>query len=67
MKKFIKKQKTNNLALRFIGNVSASIFTFFLIREIRAEDKNQTIRAKTFAKICNFFGKAQDRWATYYI
>jgi len=67
MKKFIKKQKTNNLVLRFIGNVSGSIFTFFLIREIRAEDKNHIIRAKMFAKISNPFGKAQNKWATYYI
>lgn len=67
MKKFIKKQKTNNLVLRFIGNVSGSIFTFFLLKEIRAEDKNHMVGARVFAKICNPFGKAQNKWATYYI
>jgi formate/nitrite transporter FocA (FNT family) len=66
-KNFIKKEKTNNLILRFIGNVCGSIFTFFLIREIKAENKNHIIRPKMFAKVCNPFGKAQNKWATYYI
>jgi hypothetical protein len=67
MKKFIKKEKTNNLVLRFIGNISGSIFTFFLIKEIKAEDRNHKIRAIVFARICSPFGKAQNKWATYYI
>jgi hypothetical protein len=67
MKEFTRKEKTNNLVLRFIGNISGSIFTFFLIKEIRAEDKNHILRAKMFAKICNPFGKAQNKWATYYV
>jgi formate/nitrite transporter FocA (FNT family) len=67
MKKLIKKEKTNNILLRFIGNICGSIFTFFLIKEIKAEDKSHKIRAKIFAKICNPFGKAQNKWATYYI
>ena len=67
MRNFIKKEKTNNLVLRLIGNVSGSIFTFFLIREIRAENKNRMVIARVFAKICNPFGKAQNKWATYYI
>jgi hypothetical protein len=67
MRDFIRKEKTNNLVLRFIGNISGSIFTFFLIREIRAENKNRILRAKIFAKICNPFGKIQNKWATYYI
>lgn len=67
MKDFIRKEKTNNLVLRFIGNISGSIFTFFLIREIRAEDKDHMLRAKMFAKICSPFGKAQNKWATYYV
>jgi hypothetical protein len=67
MKDFIRKEKTNNLILRFIGNISGSIFTFFLIREIRAEDKGRVLRAKMFAKICSPFGKAQNKWATYYV
>ena len=67
MKDFIRKEKTNNLVLRFIGNISGSIFTFFLIREIRAEDKGHVLRAKMFAKICSPFGKAQNKWATYYV
>lgn len=67
MKDFIRKEKTNNLVLRLIGNISGSIFTFFLIREIRAEDKGHVLRAKMFAKICSPFGKAQNKWATYYV
>lgn len=67
MKNFIKKEKTNNILLRLIGNISGSIFTFFLIREIRAEDKGHVLRAKMFAKICSPFGKAQNKWATYYV
>lgn len=67
MKNFIRKEKTNNLVLRFIGNVSGSIFTFFLIKEIRAENKNHILRATILAKICTPFGKAQNKWATYYI
>jgi lipid-A-disaccharide synthase-like uncharacterized protein len=67
MRNFIRKEKTNNLVLRLIGNVSGSIFTFFLIREIRAENKNRMVVARVFAKICNPFGKAQNKWATYYI
>jgi len=67
MKDFIRKEKTNNLVLRLIGNISGSIFTFFLIREIRAEDKGHVLRAKMFAKMCSPFGKAQNKWATYYV
>lgn len=67
MRDFIRKEKTNNLVLRFIGNISGSIFTFFLLKEIRAEDKNHIVRARVFAKIYSPFGKAQNKWATYYI
>jgi hypothetical protein len=67
MKKLIKKQKTNNILLRFIGNICGSIFTFFLLKEIRADDKRHKLRAKMFAKICSLFEKGQDKWATYYI
>ena len=67
MKDFIRKEKTNNLVLRLIGNISGSIFTFFLIREIRAEDKGHVLKAKMFAKIYSPFGKAQNKWATYYV
>ena len=67
MKEFIRKEKTNNILLRLVGNISGSIFTFFLIREIRAEDKGHVLRAKMFAKICSPFGKAQNKWATYYV
>jgi hypothetical protein len=66
-KNFIRKEKTNNPILRFIGNICGSIFTFFLIKEINAEDKNHKLRAKMFAKICSPFGKAQNKWGTYYI
>ena len=67
MRDFIRKEKTNNLVLRFIGNICGSIFTFFLIREIRAEHKNHLIRAIIFARISAPFGKAQNKWATYYV
>lgn len=63
----VKQQKTNNLFLRLIGNVSGSIFAFLIIRVIRNEDKGHNLRAKMFAKICPPFSNAQDKWATYYI
>lgn len=67
MKKFIRKEKTNNILLRFIGNICGSIFTFFLLKEIRADDKRHALRARMFAKISSLFEKGQDKWATYYI
>ena len=67
MIKPIKREKTNNILLRFIGNVSGSIFTFFLLKEIRSEKKNHKLRAKVFAKIGNLFEIPQNKWATYYI
>ena len=67
MTKFIKKQRTNNILLRLIGNISGSIFTFFLLKEIRCEKKNHKLRAKIFAKMGSVFERLQDKWATYYI
>ena len=66
MIKPIKKEKTNNILLRFIGNVSGSIFTFFLLKEIRSEKKNHKLKAKVFAKIGSLFERPQNKWATYY-
>ena len=66
MTKFIKKQRTNNILLRLIGNISGSIFTFFLLKEIRCEKKNHKLRAKIFAKMGSVFERLDDKWATYY-
>lgn len=66
MLNFEKHIKTRNPVLRLIGNVSGSISVYFLIRGIRAEDKDNTIRAKTFAKLFHIFEKPQNRWGTYY-
>jgi len=66
MRDFIRKEKTNNILLRLIGNICGSIFTFFLLKEIRADDKRHVLRAKMFAKISSLFEKGQNKWATYY-
>lgn len=67
MLNLVKQQRTNNLILRLIGNVSGSIFAFFIIRVVKNENKGRNLRAKMFAKLCPPFSKAQDKWATYYI
>lgn len=67
MLNFEKHIKTRNPALRSIGNISGSISTYFLMKEIRAEDKDNNLRAKAFAKLFSIFEKPQKRWGTYYI
>jgi len=67
MIKLIKKEKTSNRILRFIGNISGSIFTYFLIKSIRSERKNRKLIAKMFDKICNLFHKPFDTWGTFYV
>jgi hypothetical protein len=66
MLNFQKHIKTRNPVFRLIGNISGSISTYFLIKEIRAEDKNHITLAKTFAKLFMIFEKPQKRWGTYY-
>lgn len=66
MLKFEKHIQTRNPALRSIGNISGSISTYFLIKEIRAEDKDNNLRARVFAKLFLIFEKPQKRWGTYY-
>lgn len=66
MLNFEKHIKTRNLVLRLIGNVSGSISIYFLMKEIRAEKKNNDRRARTFAKLFFIFEKPQRRWGTYY-
>jgi hypothetical protein len=66
MLNFEKHIKTRNPVLRFIGNTSGSISTYFLMKEIRAEDKENISRAKTFAKLFRIFEKPQKLWGTYY-
>ena len=66
MLNFEKHIQTKNPALRLIGNTSGSISTYFLTKEIRAEDKNHVALAKTFAKLFMIFEKPQKRWGTYY-
>jgi len=66
MLNFEKHNQTNNPVLRLIGNTSGSISTYFLMKEIRAEDKNNSNSAKVFAKLFFIFEKPQKRWGTYY-
>lgn len=63
---FEKHIQTRNPVLRLIGNVSGSISTYFLMREIRSEDKDRTNRAKLYAKLFYFFEIPQKKWGTYY-
>ncbi len=63
---FEKHIKTRNPALRFVGNVSGSISTYFLMREIRSEDKNNNSRARLYARLYRIFEKPQNKWGTYY-
>lgn len=66
MLNFEKHIQTRNPVLRFIGNTSGSISTYFLTKEIRSEDKNHVVLAKTFAKLFRIFENPQKRWGTYY-
>lgn len=66
MLNFEKHNQTKNPVLRLIGNISGSISTYFLMKEIRAEDKGNAHLAKTFAKLFMIFEKPQKRWGTYY-
>lgn len=52
--------------LRLIGNISGSISTYFLLREIRSEDKDRPSRAKLYAKLFCLFEIPQKKWGTYY-
>jgi hypothetical protein len=61
-----KKIRSKNLVLRLIGNISGSISVYYLIRGIRAEDKNNANRSKLYAKLFRIFEKPQNRWGTYY-
>jgi hypothetical protein len=67
MLNFEKHIQTKNPVLRSIGNTSGSISTYFLMREIHAEDKNNNLRAKAFAKLFSIFEKPQKKWGTYYV
>jgi hypothetical protein len=66
MLKFEKHIQTRNPALRSIGNISGSISVYFLMKEIRSEDKKNNLRAKVFAKLFSIFERPQKRWGTYY-
>lgn len=67
MLNFEKHIQTRNPVLRSIGNISGSISTYFLMKEIHAEDKDNNLRARVFAKLFLIFEKPQKRWGTYYI
>jgi hypothetical protein len=67
MLNFEKHIQTRNPALRSVGNISGSISTYFLMKEIRAEDKDNNLRARIFAKLFLIFEKPQKKWGTYYI
>jgi hypothetical protein len=66
MLNFEKHLRTKNLVLRLIGYISGSISNYFLIKVIRAEDKNNIGRAKVFSKLFSIFEKPQNRWDAYY-
>ncbi len=66
MMNFEKHIQTKNPLLRSIGNISGSISVYFLMKEIRSEDKNNDLSAKIFAKLFVLFEKPQKRWGTYY-
>lgn len=66
MLNFEKHLRTRNPILRLIGYVSGSISNYFLMKTIRAEDKNNIGRAKVFSKLFSIFEKPQNRWDTYY-
>lgn len=63
---FEKHVRTKNPILRLVGNVSGSISTLFLMREIRSEDRDNASRAKLYAKLFRIFEGPQNKWGTYY-
>lgn len=66
MLNFEKHIRTRNPILRLVGNISGSISTFFLMREIRSEDRDNVSRAKLYAKLFRIFEGPQNKWGTYY-
>lgn len=66
MLNFEKHIQTRNPVLRLIGNVSGSVSTYFLMREIRSEDKDRPNHAKLYAKLFYLFEIPQKKWGTYY-
>lgn len=66
MLNFEKHIQTRNPVLRLIGNVSGSISIYFLMREIRSEDKDRPNRSKLYAKLFHLFEIPQEKWGTYY-
>jgi hypothetical protein len=66
MLNFEKHNRTRNPVLRLVGNVSGSVSNYFLMREIRSEDKDNNSRAKLYAKLFRIFEGPQNKWGTYY-
>ena len=66
MLKFEKHIQTRNPLFRLIGNVSGSISVYFLMREIRSEDRDNTTRAKVYARLFLLFEIPQKKWGTYF-
>lgn len=67
MKNITRVENTNNKVLRSIGNISGSISTYFLVREINAEDRHYVKRAKVYAKLFRIFEFPQKKWGTHYL
>lgn len=63
----IKHQKTSNILLRWVGNISGDIATGHILKCVYLdEDENWGLRYKYHSVMYRFLNKPYAKWGTYY-